>query len=148
MRPPQNLDPIQIEQIEQKQFLGLTPATEGDNAIEHLGVQYQLVTDQTSMVVMSDESFAHRNIERRNQARVATEHTAQAVRATQAPVNHRVDQAQPMYTQPAHSLNTGGGGGGGGAIDPQMALIGALLLLAGYRYLRREYQRLDDNKEV
>jgi Ca-activated chloride channel family protein len=138
----------QIEQIEQKQFLGLTPVAEGDDAIRHLGVTYQLVTDQTSMVVMSDESFNRRGIERRNQARVATERAAQAVRATQAPVNRRVDTAAPTYTQPAHSLGGGrSGGGGGGAVDPMILLISALTVLAGYRYLRREYERLDD-KEV
>jgi Ca-activated chloride channel family protein len=140
----------QIEQIEQKQFLGVLPPTEGENAIEHLGVTYQLVTDQTSMVVMSDESFNRRGIERRNQTRVATERAAQAVRATQGPVNRRVDTAQPMYTAPAHTLNNGGsrgGGGGGGAVDPVIILIGAVALFAGYRYLCREYQRLDDNKK-
>jgi Ca-activated chloride channel family protein len=136
----------QIEQIEQKQFLGLTPATEADNAIEHLGVAYQIVTDQTAMVVMGDESFTRRGIERRNQQRVAGERTAQSVRASQPVRNYQVDAAKPTYTKPAPSL--GGGGGGGGAIDPQLvALIGALLLFATYRYVRREKARHDQAEE-
>lgn len=132
----------QIEQIEQKQFLGATPATEGDDAIEHLGVTYQLVTDQTSMVVMGDESFAKRGIERRNQQRVATERAAQSVRAAQPVRNYRVDANQPTYTAPAPTLRSGGGGGGGGALDPQLVtLMCGLLLFAAYRYWRREALR-------
>lgn len=134
----------QIERIEQKQFLGLMPATEGDNAIEHLGVTYQLVTDQTSMVVLSDESYARRGLERRNQQRVATERAAQNVRATQTVRNYRVDAAQPTYSAPAPTLRNGGGGGG--ALDPRLlVLMGGLLLFAVYRIGSHEARR--DSRE-
>ncbi|WP_415907807.1 VIT and vWA domain-containing protein [Oleiharenicola sp. Vm1] len=132
----------QIEQIEQKEMLGATPPTEAQDAITALGVSHQLVTDHTAMVVMSDESFAARGIERRNQQRTALEHAAQAVRANAPVKSYRVDAAQPMFNQPAPHISRGGSGGG--AIDRGLlALVAALGLLAAWRYFRRASRDLE-----
>jgi Ca-activated chloride channel homolog len=126
----------QIEEIELEEHTGELPASEAKDAITHLGVTYQLVTDHTSMLLLDDETFAARGIDRRNQRRVALEHAAQAARANQPVKNHRVDAAQPMYTQPAPHVNRGGGGG---ALDREdvvnMSLV--LLLVAGTWFGRK-----------
>ena len=133
----------QIEQIEQKEMLGVIPANETKDAITNLGVSYQIVTDHTAMVVMSDESFAKRGIERRNQQRTANEHAAQTVRSSAPIKNYRVDPQNPTYAAPAAHISHGGGG----AMDREMfVLVCVLLAFAGYRYFRRESARLDREK--
>src|SRR5205085_475901 len=51
-----------IEQIEVKEGAGLQPASECHDAIQNLGVGYQLVTDYTSMVVLDDATHAKHGI--------------------------------------------------------------------------------------
>ena len=97
-------------------------------AVVDLGVEYGLVTDYTSMVVMRDEMFDQRGIQRSNRQRIALEETARQQRASQAPVSRRVDSQQPMYTSPRPHF--GGGGHGGGALD-----AGWLLLLLPLAWL-------------
>ncbi len=121
-----------IEQLEFKASIGEMPPSESDDAIEHLGVQHQLVTDHTSMVVLDDDSFTRRGIERRNQQRTAAEHAAQSARAAAPVKSYRVDTAQPTYSQPAPHISRGsGGGGGGGALEREdvvlIVFIGLLL---------------------
>ena len=86
-------------------------------AITDLGVEYSLVTDYTSMVVMRDEVFDSRGIERKNKQRLATEHAAQQQRVQQAATSRRVDQQQPMFVQPRASHS------GGGALDSGMMIL-------------------------
>jgi len=94
-------------------------------AITDLGVEYGLVTDYTSMIVLRDEVFATRKIERLNQKRLAVEQVAQQQRQARPASNRRVDTQQPMYKAPRPSF----GGGGGGAIDPwTLALFGVLAI--------------------
>jgi Ca-activated chloride channel family protein len=88
-------------------------------AATDLALEYGLVTDYTSMIVMREEQFAARNIQRTNRARVAAEQAAQQQRAQAAPVSRRVDAQQPMYSAPRPSFS------GGGALD------GFLLLMLG-----------------
>ena len=116
----------QIEMIEDKQNAGLMPAGEAGKAIRDLGLAYQLVTDETSMVLLSDETFARRGIERHNKSRVAEERRAQSVRAAQPPRNYQADQAAPMFQQPAPGL---GGSGGGGSAPVGPLFVAALLVL-------------------
>jgi len=116
-----------IEQFTTLRQAGLVSAAEAREVIEQLGVEYQLVTDHTAMVVLPDETFAEYAIERRNQQRVATERTAQAQRAAQPPRGNRVDRAQPMFQQPAPGVPAGNGGG---AIGPLGLLLLALPALA------------------
>jgi Ca-activated chloride channel family protein len=90
-------------------------------AVIDLGVEYGLVTDYTSMVVMRDEVFDQRGIKRSNRDRLAIEEAARQQRASQAPVSRRVDTQQPMYTGSRPSF--GGGGSGGGALDAWALLL-------------------------
>jgi Ca-activated chloride channel family protein len=124
-----------IEEIETLADTGLLDWEESRDAIRDLGVGYQLVTDETSMLVLSDASFDRHGIERRNRQRIAVEHQAQAQRHGQPVRSHRVDQQQPMFRVPAPSI-------GGGAIDPLTGTIalglGALALASRRRMSRRE----------
>jgi Ca-activated chloride channel family protein len=107
-----------IEEIETLGHTGLLDPAESGTAIRDLGVAYQLVTDETSMVVLSDSAFERHGVERRNRERTAREHAAQARRQAQPVRNHRVDTRDPMFQLPTPSI-------GGGAIDP---LSGTLIL--------------------
>ena len=96
-------------------------------AITDLGIEYGLVTNYTSMIVLRDEVFDAMNIERRNRDRVTEERDARANRATRSPVSRRVDEVQPMFNQPRPSA----GGNGGGSMG--VALLAGLFVLALFR---------------
>lgn len=113
-----------IENVIMKEMAGAVPEEESESAIRDIGLKYQLVTDYTSMVVLSDDTFAKHGIARNNQQRVDVERKAQAARTTMAPANHRVDNSRPMFNGPAHSIR------GGGAIDPLTALLAFIAALA------------------
>jgi Ca-activated chloride channel family protein len=118
-----------IEDTETKINAGQLAEEEGKSAITNLGLQYELVTDYTSMVVLSDGDFLKHGIERNNQKRVAAERTAQAARVNQPAVTRRVDAQQPMFGNGggrSHSL------GGGGAIDPISGTIALTLAAAAW----------------
>lgn len=119
-----------IEAIERMQMLGKLPEAEGKQAIESLGVQYQLVTDETSMLVLSDEGFKKHNIARNNQARVALENAAQSSRATQPVRSFRADQQQPMFgSNPAPHIFRGGGAIDGYSVIAIFILLGSAVVL-------------------
>jgi len=78
--------------------------------VVQLGVDYSLVTDYTSMIVVEDAVLENENIQKRNADRVQRERTAQVERTQQAPVTHRVDQSQNTFQgRSAPSLNIGTG---------------------------------------
>lgn len=85
-------------------------------AVVDLGVEYGLVTDYTSMVVVRDEVFDARGIKRLNRDRLVKEQAAQQARAQRPAQSRRVDTAQPMYkkSRPSH---------GGGALDSGYLLL-------------------------
>ncbi|HKR62122.1 MAG TPA: VIT and VWA domain-containing protein [Thermoanaerobaculia bacterium] len=116
-----------IEQAVMKETVGLQSAEESKSAIQSLGTQYQLVTDYTSMVVLSDDVFEKRGIARNNKARIDVEHAAQAARATQPPVNFQADRSKPMFSGRSHSVR------GGGAFDPTMVLLALIAVTAAWR---------------
>lgn len=120
-----------VEEIDAQANVGRMSRSEADDAIRDLGVGYQLVTDQTSMVVLSDEAFTERKIERRNQKRIAIERQARARRVQQPPRNYRVDKKKPMFKVRAPSI------GGGGAFDPMTASIALGLAGAAFASMRR-----------
>jgi Ca-activated chloride channel family protein len=95
-------------------------------AIIDIATEYSLVTDHTSMVVMREESFAARGIDRNNDGRVKTEQAAQQQRAQQPVQTRRADTQQPMFTKSRPGLS-------GGALDVWM-----LLLFPAYLLLRRK----------
>jgi Ca-activated chloride channel homolog len=100
-----------IHALEQQALLGLMPIAEMEERVTALGIQYQLVTNQTSMLVLSDEGFAEHGVERLNEARTDTEHAAQASGASQA--------TTAPVTQGSNSSSAYDGGETyGGALDP------------------------------
>ena len=139
----------QIEQIELKEAIGQLPPSETKDAITSLGVTYQLVTDHTSMIVLDDTTHASRGIDRKNQQRIATERTAQSVRAAQPVKNYQVDASQPTYTAPAPhvSHSSGGGGGGGGALERKdIVLLTVFIGLIGAAYVGRQAMKRKSDK--
>jgi Ca-activated chloride channel family protein len=124
-----------IEEIELMADTGRLDAEESGHAIRDLGLGYQLVTDETSMLVLSDAAFDRHGIDRRNRQRVAVEHQAQAQRQSQPVRRHRVDDQKPMFRVPTPRV-------GGGAIDPLTGAIalglGALALAGRRQASRRE----------
>lgn len=115
-----------IEQNVMLEMAGLLPPAESEQAIRDLGVQYQLVTDYTSMVVLADDVFTKRGIARNNKQRIDVERAAQAQRVNAPPVNRRVDTKTPMFAGESHGVR----GGGGGAFDPFTALLAVGVALA------------------
>jgi Ca-activated chloride channel family protein len=138
-----------LDRVEHLQYLadtGRMDAGESRTAVQDLGVTYQLVTDETSMVVLSDESFDERGIERKNKERIEIERRALARRAENArngshPIpSRRADRDRPMFTRPAPSS----GGSGGGALDPaSLGLALGIVFLAGsvIRFPRRKNRK-------
>jgi len=115
-----------IENLQAKMdYFGADQDTE--NAITDLAVEFGLVTNYTSMIVLREEVFAAQGIKRTNRDRVGAEQTAREARAKQQPQSRRVDQHQPMYQKKRPS--TGGGGSGGGAFGLPMllALLGVIM---------------------
>jgi Ca-activated chloride channel family protein len=97
-----------IEQMQQ-QMADFGEEADTQQAITDLALEYSLVTDQTSMVVLRDEVFASRGIQRNNQQRLAVEQQARQQRAAQPVQSRRVDNSQPMYSKPRASHGGGGG---------------------------------------
>ncbi len=121
----------QIEEIEFLKSIGRKDDKEARETIANLGVEYQLVTDETSMLVLSDEAFARRNIERHNLARSEREHQAQATRAAAPPQSQRVDNSKPMFNVKPPNI-----GGGGGAFGWESLLM-LLFMVPILRRLRK-----------
>ncbi len=99
-------------------------------AIVDLAMEYGLVTNYTSMVVVREEVFEQYGMDRDNAARVEAERAARAQRAAGAVQDNRVDSAQPAFSSPRA---TPAGGSGGGALGPWMVLLLLPLLFAGRR---------------
>ena len=76
-------------------------------AVTDLGIEYGLVTDYTSMLVVRDEVFDSLGIKRTNKKRLSIEHAAQQNRLQQTPVSYRVDNNKPMFNN--HRPSFGGG---------------------------------------
>ncbi|MDX2187566.1 MAG: VIT and VWA domain-containing protein [Opitutaceae bacterium] len=118
----------QVEQLEQKESLGLVPPTEAKDAITQLGVNFQIVTDQTAMVVLDDASFQRNGIERRNLDRTTLERQAQALRAQLPAQSNQVDQSNPAF--PAQAPHVNHFSLGGGAFEVHTAGVIFLCLIA------------------
>jgi Ca-activated chloride channel family protein len=116
-----------IEQMQQ-QMDDFGEDADTKQAITETALEYSLVTDHTSMVVLRDEVFATRGIKRNNQQRLATEQQARQQRAAQPVQSRRVDNSQPMYTQPRASH-----GGGGGAFGWWMLALMVVPMVRRYR---------------
>ncbi len=91
-------------------------------AVIDLALEYSLVTDYTSMLVVREEVFQELGIERKNKQRVETESKAREQRAAQPVRNNRKDEQQPAFNAP-RAYPKSGGGGGGGALGPWMLVL-------------------------
>ncbi len=132
-----------IESLEWEKSMGYCSPSEMEDAIVDLALQYQLVTDYTSMVVLSDEAFVRHGVDRRNRDRVSIEYAAQQQRNAAPVANRRVDQSQPMFQNSAPRIPSGSGGGG--AIHP-FAVVGLFLLLASGSLLRKKSAAKEEGK--
>jgi Ca-activated chloride channel family protein len=99
-----------------------------EQAITDVAVENSLVTDYTSMIVLREERFKELGIKRFNKKRVEKEQLARQERAVQGVRNNRVDQSQPMYSEPRPSHSNGGG-----AFGPWMLLLLLPLLMQHFR---------------
>ncbi len=118
-----------IEDLENKMaYLGNDKDTE--QAITDIAIDYGLVTNYTSLIVMSEEQFAQYNIDRNNKKRVDNEHNKQQLRKNALVKNNRVDSEKPMYQNSSANHSNSSGGNGGGSIGYGMILFfGALLFI-------------------
>jgi len=88
-------------------------------AVTDLGVEYGLVTDYTSMLVVRDEVFKQLGIDQKNRQRLERELTAQKQRASRTTQRStRVDKPAPMFKHNRPSTR-----GGSGAIDGWTLLL-------------------------
>lgn len=92
-------------------------------SITDLGVEYGLVTDYTSMIVLEEEVFNELGIDRQNAKRLQKEFDAQLLRSSRNVRSNRVDNSQPMFSHNRPSFS-----GGVGAFDPvSLGLLTPLL---------------------
>ncbi|MDM7859230.1 VIT and VWA domain-containing protein [Alteromonas sp. ASW11-36] len=97
------------------------------DAIVDLAVEYGLVTDYTSMLVVEDDVFDALGIDRRNSERIAREQRARENRANNPLSNTRVDADKPMFDQPRATYANGSGGSLG------IGLVLFVVIVFGYR---------------
>lgn len=69
-------------------------------AVTETALEYGLVTDYTSMLIVRDEMFDAYGIKRTNQQRSNNERNARQLRANRPIVSHRADTNKPMFAQP------------------------------------------------
>ena len=115
-------------QIRKLQSLGDYLGEDADTkqAIVDTAVEYGLVTNHTSMIVVRNEVFDQLGIERKNKTRVETEQKAREARQRQPT---QTQQSQPIST----SSRPSAGGSGGGSTG--VVLLAALL---GFAVMRRK----------
>jgi Ca-activated chloride channel family protein len=109
---------------EQQEIIGETD--DSKQGITDVALNHGLVTDYTSLVVVRDEVFKEKNIERKNAARVEREQLARQQRAN-APIQQTTQDAnQPAFPSARHTTTNGAGAFG-------MWILLALGVLGGVR---------------
>ncbi|SFG86148.1 VIT and vWA domain-containing protein [Neptunomonas qingdaonensis] len=105
-----------IEALQKKMdYLGAD--ADSEQAITDLAVEYGLVTDYTSLLVVEEEVFEQLAIQRTNKLRVNKEQQARQQRNKREQVqDNRAGSNQPMFKQPRAST-------GSGAIDSSLLLL-------------------------
>ncbi len=86
--------------------------SDSQQAIEDIALEYGLLTDYTSLLVVEEHVFEELGIERHNQQRVEKEQQARQKRESAPTETRRADQGQPMFHDPAPSHSGGSSGGG------------------------------------
>jgi Ca-activated chloride channel family protein len=123
-----------IHALEKRALLGLMPDAEMKERVTELGVKYQLVTNQTSMLVLDDQGFAENGVERLNQARTDTEHTAQSSGSGQGTTTPITGGSTPTASGNGTATSSSDDHDVyGGALDPLSIGLVALWLLGGRR---------------
>ena len=98
--------------------------------VTRLGEEYSLVTDYTSMIVISEAEMENEQIDRRNADRVHRERQAQQQRRSQPVRNYRVDQnkTNPSGNKGAFDgKRSPGFGGGSGPVGPAFIALAVWL---------------------
>jgi len=122
-----------IQELKDKAaYLG-TNLEDDRSAIVTTAIEYGLVTDFTSMLVMSDEQFEANGISRNNRARRKAEQDAKAKRLNTPVSSRQIDSKQPAFPQNRPSYSGSGSSGGGGAINPLSLLMLLPLMVAWIR---------------
>lgn len=101
-------------------------------SVTDLGVEYGLVTDYTSMVVLEEKVFQELGIDRQNDRRLQREFRAREIRSVQPVTSRRVDNSQPMFSGNRPSFS-----GGAGAFDPA-SLVLLTPLLWGFKRRKKQ----------
>lgn len=119
-----------IHATQKHALLGLMPEAEARARVRELGIDYQLVTDETSMIVLDDAGFEEYGVDRKNRDRTSLEQAPPAATpgGSAAPGAAPVS---PVGTPPGTSPGRGDdyvGDDRAGALDP---LDAALLLALG-----------------
>ncbi|MEI9952737.1 MAG: VIT and VWA domain-containing protein [Pseudomonadota bacterium] len=137
-----------IHALQQQALLGLIPQAEASARVRKLGLDYQLVTAETSMLVLDDQGFTDQGIARNNQARSDAEHAAQSNGSTSTggstvPVNSGSASGSSSPSTPSTGSNSNSSSSSsgsssrqyGGALDPSLLLLlfGSLLALGARR---------------
>ncbi|MES1174180.1 MAG: VIT and VWA domain-containing protein [Myxococcales bacterium] len=138
-----------IHALQKQALLGLITPAEASARVQKLGVDYQLVTPETSMLVLDDQGFADQGIARNNQARTATEQAAQGSGSSSsgnssAPITTGSPSTPSTPSTGASGSSYPGSSSGssssssyGGALDPSsVVLLLASLLGLGARRRR------------
>jgi Ca-activated chloride channel homolog len=123
-----------IHAIQRQRMLGLISDTEASAAIQKLGLDYQLVTEETSMLVLDDATFEQLGVDLNNEQRTSVEQQAQAANASQPATNYAV--GTPTDTGSGSSYSSSSSSSGAGALDPfsiGAGLLAAMALLASRR---------------
>ncbi|PKF61583.1 hypothetical protein CW745_09660 [Psychromonas sp. psych-6C06] len=118
-----------IKQLQaEKNYLGEGNA-DSEQAIRDIALQYGLVTEYTSLIVVEDAVFEQFAIERSNKKRVEKERVAQQQKQKQAVQSNRVDKEKPMFNSPSPNL-------GGGTMNLLWLLL--LVFAGGIKLLLRK----------
>ena len=95
------------------------------NSVIDLGVEFGLVTNYTSMIILEEDVYKELGIDRNNKKRLEKERAARQSRSSVPIRNRRVDTHQPMFSNNRPTF-----AGGVGALDPISLLVFSPLLLA------------------
>lgn len=129
-----------IHALEKRALLGLMPDAEMRSKVADLGVKYQLVTSETSMLVLDDSGFAENGVERLNQMRTDVEHAAQNSGASNGASNGSSSGSSASGSTPNSGSGSSTGSDSdryGGALDPLSVGLVLAWLLGGRRRPQR-----------
>jgi Ca-activated chloride channel family protein len=139
----------EVRWLEYQRDMQLADAAEANARIGELGVDYQLVTDETSMILLDEEDFAKVGIDPTNRDRTQREEEARMLRSAGDAVDHGVAVDPAFAGTSGTSLPPSGGsssdsgydsGSGGGALGGDDAVALVLFAFAGRKLGRARRQ--------